>query len=73
MNIRAAVAMAVPALVVGLVIIYFVPFVRERIAGVNAPFIQQAMSYRFVQILLVGAIALVGFTGATFLARRLGV
>jgi len=67
-NLRDAVTMIIPAFLAGIIVLYLVPIVRKQLEGVE--FARKALSYRPVQILLVGFITLIGIAGGTYVVRK---
>lgn len=64
-------AFLLTALLVGAVVVFFLPFVQEQIA--KSPTLSAWMANRLVQLLVVGAIVLVGLMIFVLLARSLKI
>jgi flagellar biosynthesis/type III secretory pathway M-ring protein FliF/YscJ len=64
-------AFILTALLVGIVVVFFLPFVQEQVS--KSPQLSAWMTNRFVQILVVGAIVLVGLMIFVALARSLKI
>lgn len=62
-------AFVLSALIVGVVVVFFLPFVQEQIS--KSAMLQSWMTNKLVQLLVVGGVVLVGIMIFVLLARSL--
>jgi uncharacterized membrane protein required for colicin V production len=66
-------AFIVPAAVVGIIVVYFLPWIQSMITNVQNATVQKVVGYKFVQLLIVGVVVLFGFHAAIWIAEETGV